>query len=1460
VRTVGVKLTADVTGYVSGLQRAKTATADFKGQLDKAAKKGNLDKVAETATGVGLALVGMAGYAIKSAADFDKSMSSVSAATHAPKSDIEALRKAALQAGKDTSFSATQAADGITELSKAGVSTANVLNGGLKGALALAAAGQLSVGEAAETAASAMTQFKLKGDQIPHVADLLAAGAGKAQGSVHDMGYALNQSGLVASQFGLSIEDTVGTLAEFASAGLVGSDAGTSFRTMLISMANPSKVTAAQMQALGLSFYDAQGKFIGISGVADELRNKLGGLSDEQRQQALAQIFGNDALRAASILYADGSKKVDEWKGKVNDAGYASDTAARQTNNLAGDIERLKGSLETFAIQAGSGGNGGLRALTKGLNDVVDQFVGLPPAVGSAVTILAGLGGGAALGLAAWVKLRKGIADAAEQLAAMGPAGEKAAGALGKVASVAGKATVVFAALEAVQIVADHFGAAAINVDQLTSSLTNFANTGKTAGTLNDTFGAGLADLGKNAQTAEAATHGFWGGLNDLTSSIPGVHAAVDTLNESIFGLSFNKAKDNMSALNDALVNYMTTTGDAKKSSDLWNQVLTQSGLDTQQLAGLLPDAYKKLTELNAAAEQGKGAMNGQAGATKGTAAELKGLAKAATVATDENGKYKSVADAAKAATLQEGDAMKQLAKLMREQADPVYALIEAQKNLKKAQADETKAIHDHGKESSQARAATQKLVEAALDLQGAVGDVGADFNGKLDPALRNSLKAAGLTKTEINILSGEFKKAKSAADQYNGKYEALTSAPGAPAAKKQLGDAHTAAELFDGNYKAKVSVTGDKAAKSQLADLLIQQEALKKGIPISAAAAAYRKNAFAEGGWTGPGSKYQPAGIVHADEFVINKDSRQKIESSAPGLLDSMNATGSVPGYAAGGQVWPFATTAAMTKVPSKADVLNAVVGSTSAGSGSLGAWILQAIGLTGVPANWAGPLRTLVMRESGGNPRAINLWDSNAKAGHPSMGLAQTIGPTFEHYRLHSLPDDPYNPVANLSAAIRYIESRYGTIFKVQQANASLPPKGYAAGGRVGHTAMATGGTITEPIFGVGRSGRTYSFGETGPERVIPGYANGGLVNVAPSGTSAATSARGSRLDTADAMLAAASAVAQLSAALKENGRTWSTATQKGRDNRSSLIAGVRAAQDAAKAKYDETGSLKAANKVYDDYIKQLDASMKKMGVNAKARKALIAAYSEKPDYDITASPAAAPKNSSNTVKMVSDQSSLEDSLGTARQAFAWTKPTFNVTTAAGRTELQQLFSVLSAAQNAAQSVYDATGNSKTASTFYTGYISQLKGILLKAGLSPARVNDLINRYGQITLQPSSNRWGGLYEHAAGGALHDAQIAGAGPTQYAWAEPETGGELFAPKNGNLSKTRSQVGWAVANWWGGQVNWGQGAGGSTSSRPLVIDATIPITLGAETITRQVRIEVDAAVGQIANASVYQTA
>ena len=116
-------------------------------------------------------------------------------------------------------------------------------------------------------------------------------------------------------------------------------------------------------------------------------------------------------------------------------------------------------------------------------------------------------------------------------------------------------------------------------------------------------------------------------------------------------------------------------------------------------------------------------------------------------------------------------------------------------------------------------------------------------------------------------------------------------------------------------------------------------------------------------------------------------------------------------------------------------------------AGSAAAAGWIRAAMAITGAPESWFTGLMTLAKRESGFNPRAINNWDSNAAKGTPSIGLMQTIGPTFRAYALPGYTDI-YNPVHNAIASIRYIRARYGDISRVQQANPSKAPKGYYFG----------------------------------------------------------------------------------------------------------------------------------------------------------------------------------------------------------------------------------------------------------------------------------------------------------------------------------------------------------------------------------------------------------------------------
>jgi TP901 family phage tail tape measure protein len=404
-----------------------------------------INKVSHSATLIGAGLLAGVTAVVATTARFDKAMSAVSATGEDARQNIDGLRKAAIDMGAQTAFSATEAAQGIENLLKAGVSAKDVLGGGLKGALDLAAAGNLEVGDAAEIAATAMTQFNLTGAQVPHIADLLAAGAGKAQGEVADMGMALKQGGLVASQFGLSIEETVGTLSAFASAGLLGSDAGTSFKTMLLQLAAPSKQAANAMDDLGIAAYDAQGKFIGTTALAGQLQDRLGKLSQKQRDAALATIFGTDAIRAANILYKQGAKGIAEWVAKTNEAGYAAKVARERLNNLSGDLEALRGSIESTFINSGSDANATLRDLTQGANSAVNAIGRLPKPVletGLKLTALTGIGLLAFGGLGKLATSGLATRNAFKELAATSPRAARGVATVGKAAGVASAAVV----------------------------------------------------------------------------------------------------------------------------------------------------------------------------------------------------------------------------------------------------------------------------------------------------------------------------------------------------------------------------------------------------------------------------------------------------------------------------------------------------------------------------------------------------------------------------------------------------------------------------------------------------------------------------------------------------------------------------------------------------------------------------------------------------------------------------------------------------------------------------------------------------------------------------------------------------------------------------------------------------------------------------------------------------------
>ncbi|WP_431794761.1 phage tail tape measure protein [Micrococcus luteus] len=552
--------------YRGALQASGTQVETIAEKVERASA--SMEQVGGALLGAGGLLAAGAGMTVKTAADFDKAMSSVRAATHETEENMALLGEAAKKAGADTAYSAEEAAQGIEEMAKAGVSTEEILGGGLDGALALAAAGALDVGDAAELAASALVQFKLDGSQIPHVADLLAAGAGKAQGSVEDLGAALNQSGLIAAQTGLDVEETTGALAMFANAGLTGSDAGTSFKTMLQRLNPQSKEAAQLMEELGLSAYDANGNFIGMEEYAGKLQGALAGMSEQQRSAALQTLFGSDAIRAASVLYEGGAEGVREWTEKVNDAGYAAETASIMQDNLAGDLEKLGGAFDTVFLQSGSGANDVLRDMVQGLEGVVDWVGSLPEGVLQIGTVFAGVTGGAALLAGATLTVIPKIKETRDALNDLAPAGSKSAAAIGKLGKLAGVASVLSGvALAAIELAKATTSYDTMTTEKMATAIRNVANAGDDVVARKDQLNSVFSDWDVSAGSSAENIMGMDQALQHLVSSQGEFGRGLNDWANDAFAWT-GLAKDNVGQVEDRLMELGNEMGNLASSGE----------------------------------------------------------------------------------------------------------------------------------------------------------------------------------------------------------------------------------------------------------------------------------------------------------------------------------------------------------------------------------------------------------------------------------------------------------------------------------------------------------------------------------------------------------------------------------------------------------------------------------------------------------------------------------------------------------------------------------------------------------------------------------------------------------------------------------------------------------------------------------------------------------------------------
>lgn len=211
-----------------------------------------------------------------------------------------------------------------------------------------------SLASSSDIAASTLRGFGLEASQAAHVADVLAKNAANTNAAVADTGEAMKYVAPVAHSMGLSMEEVAASIGIMADSGIKGSQAGTTLRGALSRLAKPTSAMRDTMDALGISFYDSNGKMKSLSGITEMLKTSMAGLSDEQKQNALVTLFGQEALSGMMVLMEAGPEKLDSLtQAYQNCDGEAAKMAETMQDNLGGDLEALSGSLETLAISFG---------------------------------------------------------------------------------------------------------------------------------------------------------------------------------------------------------------------------------------------------------------------------------------------------------------------------------------------------------------------------------------------------------------------------------------------------------------------------------------------------------------------------------------------------------------------------------------------------------------------------------------------------------------------------------------------------------------------------------------------------------------------------------------------------------------------------------------------------------------------------------------------------------------------------------------------------------------------------------------------------------------------------------------------------------------------------------------------------------------------------------------------------
>lgn len=388
IGTAEYRITADTSSLEAGLNKARaTVSSSMSGiSSDTEAGASKISKIPVVATAalatVTAKAVGAATSAVSNfvggivdvGAQFETTMSRVSALSGATGEDLNSLTERARELGRTTKYTASEVADGFTYMAMAGWKTEDML-AGIDGMLNLATVGALDLGRASDIVTDQLTAFGLGADQAGYFADVMAQTITNANTDVNLMGDTLKYVGSIAGSLGYDFDDVSVAIGLMANAGVKGTQAGTSLRSVMNRLANDTSECRTNLEDLGITIVNEDGSMRDFGDTIIDLRKHFSTLADAEKAQLAANIAGAEGMSGFLAIMNASEEDFNKLTSAVNESSGAAEHMANViADNVEGNIATLQSRIESLQTDAFDGLKPSINGAISSLADLTDAF------------------------------------------------------------------------------------------------------------------------------------------------------------------------------------------------------------------------------------------------------------------------------------------------------------------------------------------------------------------------------------------------------------------------------------------------------------------------------------------------------------------------------------------------------------------------------------------------------------------------------------------------------------------------------------------------------------------------------------------------------------------------------------------------------------------------------------------------------------------------------------------------------------------------------------------------------------------------------------------------------------------------------------------------------------------------------------------------------------------------------